>query len=249
MTSNRLWAGITCGVALGIGAVAVVGATTPSADAASTFTVTPQQLQINQNISSAAVLRSNRALNYLAPIRTTQTDNADTGNNGVKPLNSIPGSGQGWTVGQLAPGQKQFWANVAANGALTSSSGPTSGTGVFAASSTATGVYVVQLQDQRLVLLLDRHAQLPDLGAVPAPRGDRGRREPADPGERERLQPGRRSSGPGRRRLQRAGALLDHPSRRACAIPLKKGRRRAEPREGWAPRTGPPARRAGGLDR
>ena len=132
MRSNRLWAGISCGVALGIGAVAVVGATTPSAEAASTFTVTPQQLQINQNISSAAVLRSNRALNYLAPIRTTQTDNANTGNNGVKALNSIPGSGQGWTVGQLAPGQKQYWANVAANGALTSSSGPTSGTGAVA---------------------------------------------------------------------------------------------------------------------
>ena len=95
MRSNRLWIGLSCGVALGIGGVAVVGATTPSAEAASTFTVTPQQLQINQNISSAAVLRSNRALNYLAPIRTTQTDNADTGNNGVKALNSIPGSGQG----------------------------------------------------------------------------------------------------------------------------------------------------------
>ena len=145
MRSNRLWIGLSCGVALGIGGVAVVGATTQSAEAA-TFTVTPQQLQINQNISSAAVLRSNRALNYLAPIRTTQTDNADTGNNGVKALNSIPGSGQGWTVGQLAPGQKQYWANVAANGALTSSSGPTSGTSAFAASSTGTGVYVVDFK-------------------------------------------------------------------------------------------------------
>ena len=37
---------------------------------AATFAVTPQQLQINQSISSAAVKRSNRALNYLAPIRT-----------------------------------------------------------------------------------------------------------------------------------------------------------------------------------
>lgn len=145
MRSNRLWVGITCGVALGIGAVAIVGASTQSAEAA-TFAVTPQQLKINQNISSAAVLRSNRALNYLAPIRTTQTDNADTGNNGVKALSSIPGSGQGWTVGQLAPGQKQFWASVAANGALTSSSGPTSGAGAFAASLTATGVYVVDFK-------------------------------------------------------------------------------------------------------
>ena len=145
MRSDRLWVGVACGVALGIGAVAAVGVGTQTAEGA-TFAVTPQQLKINQNISSAAVKRSNRSLNYLAPIRTTATDNADTGSNGVKALNSIPGSGQGWTVGQLAPGQKQFWATVASNGSLTSSSGPTSGTGVFTSSRTATGVYVVNFK-------------------------------------------------------------------------------------------------------
>ena len=97
MQSNRWWVGLACGVALGLGTVAVVGMVTGSAAAQSgNFTVSPQQLKINQNISSAAVKRSNRALNYLAPIRTNQTDAADDGSNGTKPLSSIPGSGQGW---------------------------------------------------------------------------------------------------------------------------------------------------------
>lgn len=143
MQSNRLWVGVACGVALGLGAVAVADVGTQTASAQSGFTVSAQQLKINQNISSAAVKRSNRALNYLAPIRTTQTDNADDGSNGVKTLSSIPGSGQGWTVGQLAPGQKQFWANVASAGVLGTNSGPASGTGAFTASRTAAGNYVV----------------------------------------------------------------------------------------------------------
>jgi hypothetical protein len=147
MRSDRLWVGIACGVALGLGAVAIVGVSTPSASAQSAnFTVSPQQLKINQNISSAAVKRSNRSLNYLAPIRTTQTDNADDGSNGVKPLSGIPGSGQGWVIGQLARGQKQYWASVATNGSLGASSGPTSGNSAFASSTTGTGVYVVDFK-------------------------------------------------------------------------------------------------------
>ena len=142
MGPNRMWLGITCGVAIGLGAVAAVGVTTQSADAA-TFTVTPQQLQINQNISSAAVKRSNRALNYLAPIRTTATDNADDGSNGVKALNSIPGSGAGWTVGQLAPGQKQYWVNVSPTGSITAQSGPAN---TFTATRSALGDYVVDFK-------------------------------------------------------------------------------------------------------
>jgi hypothetical protein len=132
-------------MALGLGAVAVVDAGTHSASAAS-FTVTPEQLQINQNISSAAVRRSNRSLNYLAPIRTPQTDSADDGNSGVKPLSTIPGSGAGWAVGQLAPGQKQLWANIGAAGALTTSSGPATGTGAFTATRSAAGNYVVDFK-------------------------------------------------------------------------------------------------------
>ncbi len=144
--SNKLWIGVACGAVLGLGAVAAVNAGTQTAGAQAGFTVSAQQLKINQNISSAAVKRSNRSLNYLAPIRTTQTDNADDGSNGVKALNSIPGSGQGWAVGQLAPGQKQFWANVGPTGTLIASSGPASGTGAFTATRTTTGEFVVNLK-------------------------------------------------------------------------------------------------------
>ncbi len=124
MRSNRLWIGVACGVALGLATVAVVDLSTQTASAQGGFTVSAEQLKINQNISSAAVKRSNRSLNYLAPIRTTATDNADDGSDGVKALSSIAGSGQGWTVGQLARGQDQYWANVSSAGALTASSGP-----------------------------------------------------------------------------------------------------------------------------
>jgi hypothetical protein len=146
MRSNRLWIGLSCGVALGLGAVVAVDMGTQTASAQSAnFTVSAQQLKINQNISSAAVKRSNRALNYLAPIRTTQTDNADTGSNGVKPLSSIPGSGDGWTVAQLDEGQKQYWMNVSSTGAMTASSGPT-GTGAFTAARTAVGNHTLNFQ-------------------------------------------------------------------------------------------------------
>ena len=63
---------------------------------------TGQQLLINQRISQAAVKRSNSALNYLAPIRTTQSDAANTGANGVTPLSRVTGSGKGWTTAQIA---------------------------------------------------------------------------------------------------------------------------------------------------
>jgi hypothetical protein len=146
MRSNRLWIGVTCGVALALGAVAAVDAGTQTAGAQAGFTVSPEQLRINQNISSAAVKRSNRALNYLAPIRTTQSDNADDGSNGVKPLDSVPGSGDGWAIGQLARGQKQLWANLGPNGAITAQSGPASGTGSFTSTRGAAGNYTVDFK-------------------------------------------------------------------------------------------------------
>ena len=46
--------------------------------------------------------RSNQGLNYLAPIRTGQSDAAETGRNGVTPLANVPGSGKGWTGSQIA---------------------------------------------------------------------------------------------------------------------------------------------------
>lgn len=95
-------AGVAAGVALGIGGVIATDVATESADAQGGFQVTAAQLKINQNISSAAVRRSNRGLNYLAPIRTQQTDNADDGTDGVTPLANVPGSGDGWTNSQIA---------------------------------------------------------------------------------------------------------------------------------------------------
>ena len=101
MRPKGLIVGTACGLALGVGVIAAVDAGTQSASAQGGFTLTTAQLKINQNISSAAVRRSNRGLNYLAPIRTAATDNADTGANGVRPLSQIPGSGDGWTSSQI----------------------------------------------------------------------------------------------------------------------------------------------------
>ena len=80
-------------------------------------TTSSQQLLINQRISQAAVRRSNSALNYLAPVRTTQSDAANTGANGVTPLSRVTGSGQGWTTAQIA-NQAITTAKIA-NGAVT----------------------------------------------------------------------------------------------------------------------------------
>jgi hypothetical protein len=89
-----------------IASVAILGAAgvlVGSGTAASeNGTTSSQQLLINQRISQAAVRRSNSALNYLAPIRTTASDAANTGANGVTPLSKVTGSGQGWTTAQIA---------------------------------------------------------------------------------------------------------------------------------------------------
>lgn len=81
----------TAAVLVGSGAAATENANTLS-----------QQLLINQRISQAAVRRSNSALNYLAPIRTTTSDAANTGKNGVTPLSKVAGAGQGWPTAAIA---------------------------------------------------------------------------------------------------------------------------------------------------
>lgn len=100
------WAAtVAVGAVVGVGAVAALDGAGQRADAQSaTFRVTPAQLQTNQKISQAAVRRSNRALNYLAPVRTAQSDQADAGTSGVTALSAVPGSGQGWASGQIADG-------------------------------------------------------------------------------------------------------------------------------------------------
>lgn len=69
---------------------------------AQSVAVTSEQLLINQRISQAAVRRSNSALNYLAPVRTPASDAANTGKNGVTPLNRVPGAGEGWPTAAIA---------------------------------------------------------------------------------------------------------------------------------------------------
>ncbi len=88
-----------------IATIAVIGtATALVISGASAAPSTTQQLQINQKISQAAVIRSNQSLNYLAPIRTTTTDAVNTGKAGVTRLSSVVGSGLGWTTAQIASG-------------------------------------------------------------------------------------------------------------------------------------------------
>lgn len=162
MRSKLLCIGLASGVAIGLGAVVAADLGTQTAGAqGGTFTLSVQQLKINQSISSAAVKRSNRALNYLAPIRTTATDNADDGSNGVKSLASIPGSGEGWAVGQLDQGQKQYWLNVSSAGVVTASSGPT-GTGAFTVTRSAPGNYTVNFQTSIAACSFGADAYQPD---------------------------------------------------------------------------------------
>jgi hypothetical protein len=66
---GRWWIGVAAGVALGLGAVAAVDAGTQDATAQGGFTVSAEQLRINQRISQAAVRRSNESLQLLGPIR------------------------------------------------------------------------------------------------------------------------------------------------------------------------------------
>lgn len=67
---GRWWIGVTAGVALGLGGVVAVDAATDTASAqAAKFTVSAEQLRINQRISQAAVRRSNESLDLLNPIR------------------------------------------------------------------------------------------------------------------------------------------------------------------------------------
>ena len=85
-----------------VASAAVLGTAAVLVGSGAAATSTSEQLMINQKISQAAVRRSKSALNYLAPIRTTTTDAANTGANGVTPLSKVTGSGLGWTTAQIA---------------------------------------------------------------------------------------------------------------------------------------------------
>lgn len=105
MEGTRVWAAAACTAALAAGALIgariapTAGAQEEPGEQSATFTATPEQLRINQRISQAAVRRSNRSLNYLAPIRTAASDSADEGDAGVR-----RGTGRGWGAEQIADG-------------------------------------------------------------------------------------------------------------------------------------------------
>ncbi len=76
MIKGRWWIGVTAGVAVGLGAVVATERATETASAQTAaqagFTLSVEQLRINQRISQAAVRRSNESLNLLDPIRPRQ---------------------------------------------------------------------------------------------------------------------------------------------------------------------------------
>jgi len=67
--TGRWWVGVAAGVALGLGGLLVAEAATDEASAQARFTVSAEQLKINQRISQAAVRRSNESLTLLDPVR------------------------------------------------------------------------------------------------------------------------------------------------------------------------------------
>ena len=69
MKTGRWWIGVTAGMALGMGSVVAVEAATTDASAQTSFTLSTEQLRINQRISQAAVRRSNESLDLLDPVR------------------------------------------------------------------------------------------------------------------------------------------------------------------------------------
>ena len=134
MERGAMWLAALAGAAVGACGV-YFGGVAEQADAQGTkFTATPAQLRINQKISQAATRRSNRALNYLAPVRTAATDAADTGSGGVTALSAVPGAGAGWTGGQIADGA--VGASEIADGAV---GGPEIASGAVAGAELADG--------------------------------------------------------------------------------------------------------------
>jgi hypothetical protein len=66
--TGRWWVGVAAGVALGLGVVVAVEASTDDASAQSGFTFSREQLRVNQRISVAAVKRINQAQKDIAAL-------------------------------------------------------------------------------------------------------------------------------------------------------------------------------------
>ena len=138
---GRWWIGVAAGMALGLGTIVAVDASTDEALAqSSSFRVSAEQLRINQRISQAAVRRSNESLNLLDPVR----DRDGAGNNDTAP---------GWGTAQIATGavtqaklaaevtnKQPLWAVVNPDGTLARGSGATASA---RAAGFAAGVYAI----------------------------------------------------------------------------------------------------------
>ena len=85
MRARDMWAGMAAGAVLAVAGGFALGGTMDRAEAQSGFTVTPAQLQINQKISSAAVRRGDRSLNYLAPIGSRRATPPTTARTASRP--------------------------------------------------------------------------------------------------------------------------------------------------------------------
>jgi cytochrome c oxidase assembly protein Cox11 len=91
MWKGRWWMGVSAGVALGLGGIVAVEASTGEADAQRPIAVTAQQLKINQRISQAAVKRSNDALTRIGPLEAAVPLYAVS--NGAVGVNLVRGRG------------------------------------------------------------------------------------------------------------------------------------------------------------
>jgi hypothetical protein len=158
MRKANWWVGVSLGVALGLGGVVGVEAATDDASAQSGFTVSAEQLKINQRISQAAVRRSNESLDLLDPVRKSGASDDAPGWGTTQIRNGAV------TAAKLDTATREGlprWAVVAATtGALTRAKGATT-----SAKLAAPGLYTVTFD--RDVSACALQATISDGGTTP----------------------------------------------------------------------------------
>lgn len=161
MKTRNWWVGVTAGLMVGVGGVFIAEQTTSDAQAAG-IAVTSAQLKINQNISSAAVRRSNEALTLLDPIRKSgaQDDAPGWGTTNIRD-GAVTTAKLDTAVRESQP----RWAVVAATtGALTRGKGATT-----SAKLADPGLYTVTFD--RDVSACSMQATIGDGGTTPLTTG------------------------------------------------------------------------------
>jgi hypothetical protein len=136
--SGNWWIGVAAGLTLGAAGFVTVDQATETASAQSGFSVSSEQLRINQRISQAAVRRSNESLNLLDPIRKSgaQDDAPGWGTAQVRDsaITTPKVAANAVTTPKIAAGavtndklaHPVYWAVVNADGSLARSNGATS---------------------------------------------------------------------------------------------------------------------------